>query len=79
MSHNQKPIADEKSEAAAGSDKYTVPTCDLTKLSEEEKIWRNSLQAGDLVDVIKIDENFDLKGWARGKIEAIVSGFGCDG
>ena len=55
-----------------------IPKCDLTKFSAEDKAWRNSLKVGDLIDVVKWDDTFNLKAWAKGKIEQIITGTGCN-
>lgn len=54
-----------------------VPKCDLSKFSPEDKAWRNSLKAGDLIDAVKWDQNFGIKSWAKAKIENVISGYGC--
>jgi hypothetical protein len=59
-------------------DSDKVPTADLTKMSAEDKQWRNSLKLGDMVDVVKYDEAFDLKAWSKGKVDNIIAGYGCN-
>jgi hypothetical protein len=61
-------------EAIANS---SVASCDLTKFTAEDKAWRNSLKAGDLIDAVKFDVNFNIRGWAKAKIESVVAGVGC--
>ena len=31
-----------------------------------------------MVDVVKFDDNFNLKAWSKGKVEQIISAYGCD-
>lgn len=59
-------------------DSDKIPAADLSKLSAEDKQWRNSLKLGDMVDVVKYDETFDLKAWSKGKVDNIIAGYGCN-
>lgn len=80
-SHNQKPVEEEPTTnqpSATPTDSMSQPA-DLSHLTAEDRVWRNAIKVGDLVDAVKHDENFNIKGWARAKIEEIrSSGRGCD-
>ena len=41
---------------------------DLSEMTAEDIKWRNMLQKGDMIDVVKHDLGFSVESWARGEI-----------
>jgi hypothetical protein len=54
-----------------------VAKCDPARFTAEDRVWRNSLKAGSLIDAVKHDQTFGIRAWAKAKIENILSGVGC--
>ncbi len=41
------------------------------RIPEDERLWRKSLQPGDLVDAVKFDMEYNLKIWAKATIKNV--------